>query len=80
MTGRSRKRPRDLNQLASSIVQDATEGTGSPDVANVEDGSRSSAQENGRIGGLKGGAARAAMLSPERRAEIARKAAQARWQ
>jgi hypothetical protein len=34
----------------------------------------------GRIGGLKGGLARAARLSPERRREIARAAAQSRWQ
>jgi hypothetical protein len=33
----------------------------------------------GRLGGLKGGKARAAKLSPERRSEIARKAAAARW-
>jgi hypothetical protein len=34
----------------------------------------------GRRGGLKGGKARAAKLSPEKRAEIARKAAQRRWE
>jgi hypothetical protein len=33
----------------------------------------------GRLGGLKGGAARAASLSKGRRAEIAKKAAKARW-
>lgn len=33
----------------------------------------------GRLGGAKGGKLRAAKLSPERRAEIARRAAQARW-
>jgi len=33
----------------------------------------------GRLGGLKGGPARAEKLSPERRFEIARKAARARW-
>ena len=33
----------------------------------------------GRLGGRKGGKARAARLSPERRQEIARKAARARW-
>lgn len=33
----------------------------------------------GRRGGLKGGKARAAKLSPERRSEIARNAAKARW-
>jgi hypothetical protein len=33
----------------------------------------------GRLGGLKGGLARAAKLSPERRLEISRKASAARW-
>ena len=33
----------------------------------------------GRLGGLKGGKARAASLSPERRREIAKKAIEARW-
>lgn len=33
----------------------------------------------GRKGGLKGGKARAEKLTPEQRSEIARKAAQARW-
>lgn len=33
----------------------------------------------GRRGGLKGGKARAAKLTAERRREIARKAAQVRW-
>lgn len=33
----------------------------------------------GRLGGLKGGAARAKVLTPEQRSEIARKAVVARW-
>jgi hypothetical protein len=33
----------------------------------------------GRMGGLKGGVARAQKLTPERRREIARRAARARW-
>lgn len=37
------------------------------------------AQMLGRLGGLKGGKARAEKLSPERRREIAQKAIQARW-
>jgi hypothetical protein len=37
------------------------------------------AQALGKLGGLKGGKARAKALSPERRSEIARKAADARW-
>lgn len=33
----------------------------------------------GKLGGPKGGPARAKALSPERRSEIARKAAECRW-
>ena len=33
----------------------------------------------GKLGGRKGGKARAEKLSPERRKEIAKKAAEARW-
>ena len=35
--------------------------------------------ERGRLGGIKGGAHRAALLSPEARVEAARKAAKTRW-
>jgi len=37
------------------------------------------AVELGRLGGRKGGKARAEKLTPEQRSEIARKAAKARW-
>ncbi len=37
------------------------------------------AQELGRLGGLKGGKARAAKMTPEEPSESARKAAMARW-
>ncbi len=37
------------------------------------------AQKLGKLGGLKGGKARAKALSPERRKEIAQRAAKARW-
>lgn len=72
---RPRNRPRDLNQLAKSLVEDATDEGREHEVAEP-----TPAQLNGRRGGLRGGAARAEKLSPERRSEIARKAAQARWQ
>lgn len=70
------KRPRDVNQLAKQIVDEATGQTDAlpPDTRDPL------AVELGRRGGLKGGKARAAKLSPEQRSEIARKAAQARWQ
>lgn len=58
----------DLNQLAHRIVQQATDP--------IEP---TPAQVSGRKGGVKGGKARAEKLSPEKRREIAQKAAQARW-
>ena len=42
-------------------------------------GKNPAAVELGRLGGLKGGKARAAKLSPEQRSEIAKKAARVRW-
>lgn len=45
-----------------------------------EAGARSHAAALGRIGGRKGGHARAASLTAERRRDIAREAARARWQ
>ncbi len=77
MPERSRKRrPTDLNSLAASIVNDATDED-KPEPA--DDSKDPAAVALGRKGGLKGGAARAAKLSPEQRSEIARKAAGARW-
>ena len=45
----------------------------------TEDGQNAAAVALGKLGGKKGGKARAAKLSPERRSEIARKAAETRW-
>lgn len=45
----------------------------------MADEKNKAAQELGRLGGKKGGKARAEKLTPERRSEIARKAARARW-
>ena len=75
---KKKKRPRDLNKLAASIVQDATanEPTTEPPT---DDGKNPHAVALGRLGGQKGGKARAKKLTAERRKEIAQKAAQARW-
>ncbi len=77
MPERSRKRPRDVNSLAASIVADATDED--KDTAPVDDGKDPAAVALGRKGGLKGGRARADKLTPEQRSEIAKKAATARW-
>ncbi|MDP9091688.1 MAG: hypothetical protein M3N95_01785 [Actinomycetota bacterium] len=77
MPDRSRKRPTDINALAASIVRDSTSEDKTDESAN--DGKDPAAVALGRRGGLKGGKARAAKLTPEQRSEIARNAAQARW-
>jgi hypothetical protein len=68
------QRPRDPSQLGKLIVDisvgEITEAALPPDTP---------AMEFARSGGLKGGKARAAALTPERRREIARLAAQKRW-
>jgi hypothetical protein len=76
---RSSKKPRDLNKLALSIVSDATDGRSAEEKLRAE-GKNPAAVALGRLGGIKGGQARAASLSAERRREIARGAARARWQ
>jgi hypothetical protein len=70
--GKHPKRPRDPNQLAKLIV-DITAG----DVRDTH--TMSPENDIGRAGGLKGGKARAASLTPERRSEIAKKGAAKRW-
>lgn len=66
------KRPADVIGNAVHIMRIAT---GELDDATPEDGKDKAAQAMGR----KGGAARAKSMTPERRAEIARKAAAKRW-
>jgi len=64
------KRPRDPNQLAKLIV----------DIASGEETDERPEKNEAAVAlGRKGGAARAAKMTPERRAEIARKAAAKRW-
>lgn len=52
---------------------------GAVDVEPIPDRRDPAAVELGRRGGLKGGRARAIKLSAERRREIAKGAAEARW-
>ncbi len=67
-----RSSKKDTNQLAASIVKQAT-------TEPEERPKNPHAVALGRLGGLKGGKARAARLTPEQRQEIARRAAQKRW-
>jgi hypothetical protein len=69
------KRPRDPAQLAKLMI----------DIASGEVADRADSAKNphavalGRLGGQRGGRARAANLSPAKRKAIAKKAAQLRW-
>jgi hypothetical protein len=78
MPKRSSKNILDFNQLASYIVKEAT----GEELFNksVKEGKNPAAVMLGRLGGLKGGKARAAKLSVKERTEIAKKAANKRWQ
>jgi hypothetical protein len=67
--------PRDPNQRAKAILDIALGESDAP----IEPEKDPRAVELGRQGGLKGGAARAAKLTPQRRREIAQQAAAARW-
>jgi hypothetical protein len=69
----SKKLPRDTNQLATAIV-----------ALSVEEPNKTQSVKEylaaiGRNGGLKGGKARAEILSASKRKAIARKGAKARW-
>lgn len=70
------KRPRDVNQLAKLIV-DMSTGDAPPDP---EPTKNAAAVAMGKLGGAKGGPARAAALSPAKRKAIAEKAARTRWE
>ncbi len=76
MPNRSSKRPSDANQLAKLIV-DIASGEAVQDVPIEE--KNAAAVALGRLGGLKGGNARAASLSAEERKQAAQRAACARW-
>ena len=76
MPDRSRKRPKDVNELARQLVDEAT---GEAPKFDPDEGKDPAAVALGRKGGLKGGKARAAKLTPEERAASARNAARARW-
>lgn len=68
------KRPRDPNQLAKLVV-DIASGEASDEISER----KRMEPKRGRSGGLRGGVARSRKLTPERKVEIARVAADARW-
>ncbi len=88
MSERSSRKPKkehDFNLVAFRVVQEATEEEESP-TETPESPQELTPEERhaaavalGRLGGKKGGKARAAKLTPEQRTEIAKKAAHVRW-
>lgn len=66
----------DLNQLAKRISDEAT---GNSPKTKPPPEKNAAAVESGKLGGTKGGVARAAKLTPHQRSEIAKKAASGRW-
>jgi hypothetical protein len=77
----SKKREHDFSVTAFRVVQEAT-GQSEPETKASPESSvdrHAAAVALGRLGGLKGGKARADKLTPEQRRESARKAARARW-
>jgi len=80
MPNRSSKRgqgPKDLNQIAYEVMLKATGQM--PKEEPPDPNKNPAAVTLGRLGGLKGGKARAKSLSREQMREIAKKAVQARW-
>ena len=73
---RNGARPTDPNQLAHQLVRESTESA--PDEATPDEISRVM-KAIGAKGGRIGGKRRLETLTPERRSEIALKAAQTRW-
>ncbi len=68
--------PRDPNQRAKAVVNLAT-GQRAPQAERIKD---PAAIARGHLGGIKGGAARAAKMTPAERSASARRAATARWE
>jgi len=76
---RKKKKDHDFAVTAFRVVQEATKKEEPLEQPLNEEGKNPNAVALGRLGGLKGGRARADKLSPEQRKDIAKKAAKARW-
>jgi len=74
-----KKKSSDINVLATQIVAEATQESNADTTQIPTKEKNPAAVALGRLGGLKGGKARAEKLSPKKRKEIARKAAKTRW-
>ena len=86
MPERSSKRKKKEHDFAVNAFRVVQEATGDPEKAQPEpeepkgsEGKNPAAVALGRLGGMKGGPARAAKLTADQRREIAKKAAEKRW-
>lgn len=77
---RAKKKDHDFSVRAFRVVEQVTKNTETLEVEAIHiEGKNPNAVALGRLGGLKGGKARFAKLTPEQRKEIAQKAAWTRW-
>jgi hypothetical protein len=80
-----KSKPADISQLARAIVEEATGESLANHAVSKEPPKKPTRKKNpaavalGKLGGKKGGPARARKLNPEQRKAIAEKAARARW-
>ena len=83
-SSKRKKKEHDFAVNAFRVVQEATGMEGPPEDSEGDQGQTDTnknpaAVELGRLGGKKGGPARAKKLTAEQRREIAKKGAEARW-
>jgi hypothetical protein len=74
-SSKKKQGPEDVNEIAFRVMQQATGEVAAEEASDKNP----AAVALGRLGGLKGGKARASKLTAEERSAAARKAAQARW-
>jgi hypothetical protein len=72
-------KPHDVNQLAAAIVRQSTGEEPKQEQPPEDKPKNAAAVALGRLGGLKGGKARMAGLTPEERTQLGKEAAQKRW-
>jgi hypothetical protein len=77
----SKKKRQDINELAASIVDEATsdQPIQTATLPGPDPNKNPAAVALGRLGGLKGGKARAKNMTKKERSEAARRAANKRW-
>jgi hypothetical protein len=79
MRNRSSTQPDGVTKATDATLAEPTTAQPAEQAPPAEPGKNPAAVALGRLGGKKGGPARAAKLTKKQRSEIAKKAAQARW-